>query len=69
MSCRMKLRGGQTTNYQFVILALLVAHIVLASLMWSDAIQFATNDTKVVTATSISVIAVFLAVFAIYLKN
>lgn len=43
-----------------VVVILMLAHFTLAALMWSDVIQFASNDNKIIVATSLTVIAVIL---------
>jgi len=55
------------TQVVAVILALAVAHTVLAILMWSNVIEFATNDTKIAVATTITVIAALLLAYLIFL--
>jgi uncharacterized membrane protein len=61
----MKLKGGVASSisgYQVfsIVVILLIAHIVLSILMWSNVIQFANTDSKLATAIPLTVIGVLL---------
>jgi len=56
--------GTQVVSYVFL---LILAHIILASLMWGNVIQFAANDAKILTATALTVIAFVLMIYMVYL--
>jgi hypothetical protein len=43
-----------------VVVILMLAHFTLAALMWTDVIQFSSSDSKVIVATTLTVIAVLL---------
>jgi hypothetical protein len=49
------------------IVALIVADIILASLMWTNKIRFQTNDAKLIVASIISAIGILLVVYLIFL--
>jgi hypothetical protein len=60
-----ELRGGIArtvpgTVALTVVVILMLAHFTLAALMWANVIQFASNDSKIIVATALTVIAVIL---------
>jgi hypothetical protein len=50
-----------------LVLALFILHSILAILMWTNVIEFATNDTKIAVATTLTVAAVLLGVYLLFL--
>ena len=52
-----------------VLTALILVHLILAALMWSDTIQFATTDAKYAAAITISVAGTFLIIYALYIAT
>jgi len=70
----MKLRGGLVKSVPgsqilTLLFALVVVHLVLAALMWSNVIQFAANDTKIIVSTTLTVAGVILVVYMLYLAT
>lgn len=64
----MKLRGGVVSfvdgsQVLALVIILVLVHSTLAALMWSNTIQFASNDAKLGTAIPLTVIAVFLIAY------
>ena len=52
-----------------VLTLLIIVHLVLAALMWSNTIQFATSDAKYAAAITISVAGTFLVIYALYIAT
>jgi hypothetical protein len=77
--CKGGLKGGNTTlqggyvrNVQglqviALVLGLFILHAVLSILMWTNVIAFATNDTKITVATTLTVAAAALLIYLIFL--
>ena len=66
------LAGGLVRNVSgmqviALVLALFILHSILAILMWTNVIEFATNDTKIAVATTLTVAAVLLGVYLLFL--
>lgn len=69
-----KLRGGALKSVSgsqvlSIVFVLLIAHTVLAALVWADVIQFASTDAKVAVGTILTVIATLLAIYALFLAT
>jgi hypothetical protein len=63
-----KLRGGVATSVPgeqvlTIVVLLMLAHFTLAALMWTNTIQFASNDAKLITAITLTIIGVFLLMY------
>jgi hypothetical protein len=61
----MKLRGGVASSLPggqvlTIIVILMLAHFTLSALMWTNTIQFASNDAKLATAIPLTVLGVLL---------
>jgi len=61
----MKLRGGVATSIAggqvlTIVVILMVAHLTLSALIWSNTIQFASNDAKLATGIPLTVLGVLL---------
>ena len=70
---KLALTGGMvsnvpTTQVITIVVILILVHVVLASLIWSNVIQFATNDAKIIVGTILSVAAVLLIVYLVFLS-
>jgi hypothetical protein len=52
-----------------ILTLLIIVHLVLAALMWSNTIQFATSDAKYAAAITISVAGTFLVIYALYIAT
>jgi len=62
------LRGGSTDSYTtYVLMGLVGFLVILAALMWSNQIQFATTQDLNVTASLLTVTAVLLMFYVLYL--
>jgi hypothetical protein len=58
-----------TSHVRTIVLGLVLAHVVLAALIWSDVIKFASTDAKLSVAITLSVLGVLLIVYALYLST
>ena len=79
MGCR--IRGGQRTlkggmlhavpssQVMTFILILLVVHVILASLMWTNVITFASTEERNLVASALTIVSFFLIVYLLYVST
>jgi hypothetical protein len=71
---RNNLRGGMmhtlpTSQVISFVLLLLVVHVVLASLMWTNTVTFASTEERNLVASAITIVAFFLVVYLLYVST
>ena len=69
-----KLAGGMmralpTAQVMSFVLLLLVVHVILAGLMWSNIITFASTDERNLVASALTIVSFFLIVYLLYVST
>ena len=58
-----------TSQVMSFVILLLVVHVVLASLMWTNVITFASIEERNLVASALTVVSFFLIVYLIYVST